>query len=179
MPKELFEKLKEYLEKERIDVAVYNANIEAAKMLESLSKVQEYLRLCGVKSAVPKQKDFNKYSAFAKFIEENDIKDTNDLIVYCGTYIADGYYDVENLKYERRYTRIDRNEENATCREYWDIEKKNPIIVPIELCEEFESTHKVISLSLEGARRKFLDMSLQSNQEEATKELYKRYTLKK
>ncbi|MBQ1812527.1 MAG: hypothetical protein II119_01070 [Bacilli bacterium] len=178
MPGELFEKLKEYLEKKRIAVAVYNANIEAAKMLESSSKVQEYLRLCGVKSVVPKPKEFNKYSAFAKFIEENDIKDTNGLIVYCGTYISECYYDVENFKYERRYTRTYRNDSNATYREYWDIEKKNPITVPIEACEEFESAHKVISLSLEGARGKFLDMSLQIGQEEATKELCKKYRLK-
>ncbi|MBQ6282406.1 MAG: hypothetical protein IJK66_02570 [Bacilli bacterium] len=178
MPRELFEKLKEYLEKKRIAVAVYNANIEAAKMLESSSKVQEYLRLCGVKSVVSNPKDFNKYSAFAKFIEENDIKDTNGLIVYCGTYIEESYYDVDSFQYEKRYTRVKKNNPDATCREYWDIEKKNSITIPIEACEEFESTHKVISLSLVEARGKFLDMSLQSGQEEATKELCKKYRLK-
>lgn len=177
MPRELFEKLKEYLEKKRIAVAVYNANVEAARMLESSSKVQEYLRLCGVKSIVPELKEFDKYNAFREFIKENNITDTNGIFVYCGTYTDEmGHDDYDEISV--RHVRVKRKNKNATCRKYWDVEESYPIFVPIDACEEFETTHKIISLSLEGARGKFLDMSLQSGQEEATKELCKKYRLK-
>ena len=181
MPRELFEKLKEYLENERINIAIYNANAEAARMLESSSKVQEYLRLlklCGVTVETPHLREFNTKSAFKKFIEENDIKDTNGLYVYCGTYVEECCYNPENFEHEKKYIRVKRNNPNASSRCYWDIEQDSPIGIPIEDCEEFEATHKVLSISLDAARGKFLDMSLQSGQEEAVKELYKKYRLK-
>lgn len=178
MPKELFEKLKEYLEKKRMEVALYNANIEAARMLESRTAVKEYLRLCGRTSIVPPLKEFDRYNAFAKFVEENDIKDTNGLIVYCGTYIEESYYDVDSFQYEKRYIRVKENNPDASCRKYWDIEKKNSITIPIEACAEFESTHRLINLSLDAARGKFLDMASIDGQEVAAKELYKKYRIK-
>lgn len=168
MPRELFEKLKEYLEKKRIEVALYNANIEAAKILESRTVVQEYLRLCGLKSVVPELGSLDIQREFESFIIENDFEDTNGLYVFCGA-IFDGIF---------YYSRTVLDYPGVTSGVYQDIEKCYTVGIPIKEVEEFEITHKIISLSLEEARNKFLDIALNGSQEEASKELYKRYRLK-
>lgn len=168
MKEEIFRQFKQELEERKTEIALHNAKIEAARVLENDSKVKKYLELCGVKSAIKSSKlVFDRDGEFFRFIERMNLDDTNGLYVYCGTFNSESsvYF-------------LERDSENAVCREYRDIEKPSSIKIPIEKCEEFEKNNKVLDTTIYDATEGFLDIALKTSQQEAVNELCKRYRIK-
>lgn len=182
MKDELFEELKVKIVNKNIEIALYNARLEAAKMLESDSKVQKYLKLCGVKTVVPKFKEkCDSYYEFASFINKMGFseKETNGVYVYCGSFIEGPVYDIYGIETARNYAvEVSYDNPEVTYRTYWNIEQPSFIRVPAYSCEQFENEHKIITLPIKDARKEFFDLSIEKGQKEAVKELCKKYRMK-
>lgn len=107
-----------------------------------------------------------------------NIEETNGIYVCLGTFMLANIHDVEHGPSNYR---LARNNPRAQYRIYQDIERDNSIEIPIELCEEFENTYKIIfpNVYFTGKfyydiRREFIRESIATNQEKACTKILKK-----
>lgn len=120
-------------------------------------------------------------SVFRMYSYKND--ETNGIYVYLGTFILDNLCDMEHGPCDKK---VDRTDPRAEYRIYQDIECIDAIRIPINRCEEFEKTHKIIYPNNRYGRRtchniqkEFIRDLITTSQEEACKKLLKKYSNKK
>lgn len=163
-----------------------NERNKRIKELEKDSKVEEYLRLRGIK--VSEQKETleidedvitgNLYSCYLYSIKDED---TNKIFVYLGTYKSSLEKDIIHSN----DIRVSYDDAKAEYRIYQDIESTSSVIIPIKDSIEFERTHKIIYPK--GYRtygeyykiqKEFFQTAVRENQEEACKLILRKYNSK-
>lgn len=152
--------------------------IELLKKIEELEQneiVKEYLNLTEQLKSIDYQEIIGRSnedimeSAFRNHMYS--IKETNGIYVCLGTFMMNNTYDIEHGPSDYR---LKRDDPRAEYRIYKDIEKTDSIQIPINKCEKFESTHKVIipktSLTEKyyyELQREFIKTAVKHDQEKA------------
>lgn len=152
--------------------------------LEKNDIVREYLQLKEELQTID-YKNIMRYSdknmidlAYGKY--SHLIDKTNGIYVYLGTYSRGTCCDIEH---GTSLFRVGRNDSRANYREYGNLEKYHPVMIPIDKCEEFERNNKIIYLKgyfLEShfykIQSEFIKDAVEYGQEEACKRvLSKKY----
>ena len=154
MKEELLQELKKEIKNKKIEILYKKACNETAKSLENNLYVKEYLKLCGIKSAVNNNiEEFNLLEEFNKFKERINPDETNKIFNYCGTYL-DGTQEI---------------------RLYHDLEQKGMRQVPTEDAEKFEKENIIINTEYSKATLEFIRDVLNHSQEEAVTNIKKKY----
>lgn len=145
MKEEVLQTIKEDYEKTKerrtniLDISKQLATLEGFDMIKEYLKLREELECVGDKKITEQTESQILNSSFRS--HRYLIKETNEIYVCMGTFMLSNTYDIEHGPTDYR---LKRDDPHAEYRIYKDIENDENIRIPINMCEEFESTHKVI-----------------------------------
>jgi len=158
----------------------YSDLFKELEELEKDEKIKKYLDL---------KKRLERFD-YKKIINETDeeilsrtflsyqyeINETNEIYLYLGTFMLEGFCDIEHGP---RDIRLKRDDPKAEFRQYRNIEDGYSEEIPIHKCEEFEKTHTIIFPEIEELAEKyfyeiqkeFIKIAVTEGQEEAYKKI--------
>lgn len=181
------EEILEQIKKEYKELKETKKELESKKSrikeLEENEFVKEYLKLYHELYELSIKKDMYlpEDTLFRSVIDKNtkDIKETNKIYVYIGTYKDSCEIDIMCPRDEK----VKYSDKRAKFRIYRDLEKINEeIIIPIKECKDFERNNTVIilktslpELKIYDVQEEFLKDAIETNQQEAVQRVLKKY----
>lgn len=156
MNKEIIELIKKEYQK-RIDDKKRLENMMIRKQeLEQDLKVQEYLKLnqlikeSGCEQKIQEKDDKIIESIFYKY--QNQIKETNNIYIYLGTFKLSDEYDIVHGPSDER---VNYDDSKAQYRIYINLENGMEKEIKIDKCEQFERENKIIFPNTSISNRRF------------------------
>ena len=178
--REEYEDITKMIETDFIETRDENITVARHNKLRRIEEYYWHDRSSGIASD-----DFAMYEALRAKFKASEVKETNNILMY-----------ISEMEYDT-YLRLFREEmegkdPNTTYVLYMDIEDETKYFVKSSEKEEFEKTHQVIVAyknpdvsagwnfernyyGLKFIREKFIKKAMYSTQEEATKQLIKKY----
>lgn len=103
------------------------------------------------------------------------IEDTNEIYLCMGAYMLEDTCDIEHGPKD---IRLNDRDPRVQYKKYMDIEKEYCICVPINECEEFEASHKIIFTNnlqtrkiYRNIQKEFISTALEEGQEKACQKI--------
>lgn len=176
MTEEILEKIKKEYEQRKQKQNEIKGKIKRLNELKKNPFVIEYIELTDFIN----NSFYHEYtdeeimvSSFNKYISE--IKDTNGIYIYLGTFRLSNICDIEHGPSDER---VSRNDPSAKYSIYQDIEKFSCNQIPIKHREQFEKHNKIIFPKTINTNKYFYELQkefirecINSSQEEACQKL--------